>query len=70
LFARAEIVITDHEPALSVPTGALVVFAGLEKVLAVREGKAVEQNADQGREDRFHRVRLADCRVTGGVSQS
>lgn len=51
LFARTEIVITENDPAVSVPTSALVVFAGLEKVLTVREGKAQERNVVSGRRE-------------------
>jgi RND family efflux transporter MFP subunit len=51
LFARAEIVIAEREPAVCVPANALVVFAGLEKVLGVKDGKAVEKNVTTGRRD-------------------
>src|SRR5262249_24543980 len=43
LFARAQIVINEKEQALSVPTNSVIVFAGIEKVVSVREGKAVER---------------------------
>lgn len=51
LFARAEIIINESEPAVSVPVNALVVFAGLEKVLVVRDGKATEKNVVTGRRE-------------------
>lgn len=51
LFAQAEIVIAEREPAVCVPGEALVVFAGLEKVLGVKDGKAVEKNVVTGRRD-------------------
>jgi RND family efflux transporter MFP subunit len=49
LFARAEIVISDRDQALSVPPRALVTFAGLEKVVLVKAGKAVEKTVVTGR---------------------
>jgi len=51
LFARAEIIVNEREEVVSVPQGALVVFAGLEKVLVVRENKAFEKNVITGRRD-------------------
>ncbi len=51
LFARAEIVISEREQVIGVPGGALVVFAGLEKVLLVRDGKAVEKTVVSGRRE-------------------
>ena len=47
-FAKAEIVI-DEQPGLVVPQSALVVFAGVEKLLVVREGTAHEQRVRAGR---------------------
>ena len=49
LFARAEIVINEREAVIGVPENALVVFAGLEKVLMVKEDKAMERNIITGR---------------------
>lgn len=46
-FARAEIV-TREQPALVIPQAALVVFAGVEKVLTIDDGKAVEQRIRTG----------------------
>ncbi len=43
LFARAQIIVTERESALTVPTVALITFAGLEKVVVVQDGKAVEK---------------------------
>jgi RND family efflux transporter MFP subunit len=48
-FARAEIVVEEQQPTTAIPTDALVVFAGIEKVFIVREGKAVEKNVSTGR---------------------
>lgn len=49
LFARAQIIVNANEPALSVPTHAIVTFAGLEKVVAFQGGKAVEKTVTTGR---------------------
>jgi RND family efflux transporter MFP subunit len=48
-FARAEIVTDAAQPVLTVPTSALVVFAGVEKVLVVRGGKTAEVRVQTGR---------------------
>ncbi len=49
LFARAQIVVSAGEPALSVPAGSLITFAGLEKVVLVVDGKALEKTVVTGR---------------------
>ena len=49
LFVRAQVLVRENEPALCVPTNALIVFAGLEKVIAVEEGKARERTVNTGR---------------------
>lgn len=49
LFVRAQLVTRDNEPGLAIPAEALVVFAGIEKVLTVRDGKAVERIVATGR---------------------
>jgi RND family efflux transporter MFP subunit len=49
LFARAEIVISDRDQALSVPPRALLTFAGLEKIVLVKAGKALEKTVVTGR---------------------
>ena len=51
LFARTQIVVNEREEGVSVPASAVVVFAGLEKVIAIREGKAVERNVITGRRE-------------------
>jgi len=48
-FAQADIVVNTDEPALTVPLDALVTFAGVEKVLTIKEGKAVERPVSAGR---------------------
>jgi RND family efflux transporter MFP subunit len=48
-FANAEIVTAAAQPAVLVPATAVVVFAGIEKVLVVEEGKSVEKRVRTGR---------------------
>ena len=48
-FARAEIVTDDSKMAVTVPTNAIVTFAGIEKVIVVQNGKAVEKPVTTGR---------------------
>ena len=49
LFARGRIIVNEADRGLSVPRQALMTFAGLEKVVTVREGKAVECPVVTGR---------------------
>jgi RND family efflux transporter MFP subunit len=48
-FARAEIVTVAEEPSLVVPASALITFAGIQKVILVQDGKAVERRVILGR---------------------
>ncbi len=48
-FAGAEIVTAADRRAVLVPASAIVTFAGIEKVLTVEEGKAVEKRVRTGR---------------------
>ena len=48
-FARAEIVTDDAKMAVTVPNSALVTFAGIEKVIVVQNGKALEKPVTTGR---------------------
>lgn len=48
-FARAEIVTNDAKMAVTVPTNAIVTFAGIEKVITVQNGKALEKPITTGR---------------------
>jgi RND family efflux transporter MFP subunit len=48
-FARAEVVTEASQPVIRVPTAALVTFAGIEKLLVVRQGKIVEVRVQTGR---------------------
>ena len=48
-FAHAEIVTNDSKMAVTVPSNAIVTFAGIEKVLVVQNGKALEKQITTGR---------------------
>jgi RND family efflux transporter MFP subunit len=48
-FARAEIVTNDAKMAVTVPSNAIVTFAGIEKVIVVQDGKALEKPITTGR---------------------
>lgn len=50
-FANASIVSADTDRAVVVPTSALVTFAGVDKVLSVKDGKVVEKRVTIGRRD-------------------
>jgi multidrug efflux pump subunit AcrA (membrane-fusion protein) len=58
-FARVEITTEAVLPVVLVPTSSIVVFAGVEKVLLVREGRSVEQRVVTGRR-RGERVEVTD----------
>jgi RND family efflux transporter MFP subunit len=47
-FARARIVINLADPALVIPPEALLTFAGIEKVVTIQNGKAVERTVATG----------------------
>lgn len=49
LFSRAKIVTRENEEGIAVPEQALIVFAGIEKVVVVQEGKALEKIILTGR---------------------
>jgi RND family efflux transporter MFP subunit len=50
-FANAAIVSSNDDPAISVPSTALVTFAGVEKVLTVKDGKVLEKRVSVGRRE-------------------
>lgn len=50
-FAKAEIVVGADQSAVFVPASSIVVFAGIEKVLTVRDGRAVEKRVTTGRRE-------------------
>lgn len=49
LFAHAEIIVNAREEAVSVAANTLIVFAGIEKVVAIKDGNAVEKTVTTGR---------------------
>jgi RND family efflux transporter MFP subunit len=49
LFAQAEIVVSQNDPALCVPESAIISFVGIEKVFVVKDGKAFEKSITTGR---------------------
>jgi RND family efflux transporter MFP subunit len=48
-FVRAEIITNQSATAVTVPSNAIVTFAGIEKVIVVENGKAVEKPVTTGR---------------------
>ena len=48
-FAHAEIVTNDAKMAVTVPNNSIVTFAGIEKVIIVQNGKALEKPITTGR---------------------
>jgi RND family efflux transporter MFP subunit len=48
-FAHADIVTSDNSMAVTVPSKSIVVFAGIEKVIVVENGKAAERPVTTGR---------------------
>ena len=48
-FAKAEIVTNDSKMAVTVPSNSIVTFAGIEKVIVVQNGKALEKPITTGR---------------------
>ncbi|MFL6202610.1 MAG: efflux RND transporter periplasmic adaptor subunit [Thermoanaerobaculia bacterium] len=65
-FAKAEIVTVADEPAVLVPTSSVVSFAGIEKVLGVADGKAVEKRVKTGRRA-GDRVEILEGAAAGDV---
>lgn len=49
LFARARIIVDEHQQGLSVPANALMTFAGIEKVVVAPAGRALEKVVATGR---------------------
>lgn len=63
-FARADIVVAADQPTVFVPASAIVVFAGIEKVLTVQDGRAVERRVQTGRRE-SHRVEIVSGLAAG-----
>lgn len=47
-FVRAEIEVDEGRPIITVPTNSVVTFAGIEKIVIVQDGKAVEKQVTTG----------------------
>lgn len=65
-FAKAEIVTEAGEPAVLVPTSAVVSFAGIEKLLGVEDGHAVEKRVRTGRRA-GHQVEIVEGAAAGDI---
>lgn len=65
-FATAEIIITATDAALVVPADAVVTFAGVQKVLLVKDGRAREQRIRTGRRE-AERVEVVEGIAAGDV---
>jgi len=50
-FARASIVTQTAQSVVMVPASSIVTFAGIEKVISVKDGKSVERRVQTGRRD-------------------
>jgi RND family efflux transporter MFP subunit len=48
-FAKADIVVDTNSLTVAVPASAIISFAGIDKVITVQEGKAVEKPVTMGR---------------------
>jgi multidrug efflux pump subunit AcrA (membrane-fusion protein) len=48
-FARAEIIVDTGTPSLAVPVNSIVTFAGIEKIITIQDGKALEKPITTGR---------------------
>ncbi len=49
LFAQAQIIVNECEQGIAVPASAILTFAGLQKVVVVSKGNALEKNVVTGR---------------------
>ena len=65
-FATAEIIVSRQDRGLVVPRDTIVTFAGVQKVLTVKDGKAHEQRIRTGRRD-GERVEVVDGLSDGDV---
>ncbi len=53
-FVRGQIVVQERESVVTVPHRAIVTFAGIEKVVRVQDGKALETTVTTGRRENDH----------------
>jgi RND family efflux transporter MFP subunit len=66
-FAKAEVVTQADQKAVTVPASAIVVFAGVEKVIGVKDGKTVEVRVQTGRRQGDQVEIVSGLRVGDGV---
>jgi RND family efflux transporter MFP subunit len=65
-FATAEIIVDHADTALVVPSDAIVTFAGVQKVLRVKDGYAHEQRIRTGRRE-AERVEVVEGLAAGDL---
>jgi RND family efflux transporter MFP subunit len=65
-FATADIIINEADQALVIPADAVVTFAGIQKVLLVKDGRAREQRIRTGRRE-AERVEIVEGVAAGDV---
>ncbi|MFO1065029.1 MAG: efflux RND transporter periplasmic adaptor subunit [Pirellulales bacterium] len=65
-FAKARVIIRDADDAVTVPTAALVTFAGIHKVFTTKEDKAVEVRVKLGEQTQDW-VEIIDTSLTAGT---
>jgi RND family efflux transporter MFP subunit len=58
-FAKAEIVTSAEKPTVFVPAASVLSFAGVEKVMSVKDGKAIELHVTTGRRN-GDRIEIVD----------
>jgi multidrug efflux pump subunit AcrA (membrane-fusion protein) len=58
-YANASVITASRDKAVLIPTAALVTFAGVNKVLVVEQGRAVEKPVEVGRRE-GERVEILD----------
>jgi RND family efflux transporter MFP subunit len=63
LFVRANIIVTDRDRGLAVPSTAVIAFAGLEKVVLANDGKAEERTVTT------HRTGPGWTEITTGLKE-
>jgi len=63
-FAKADIVVGTDQPAVFVPASSIVVFAGIEKVLSVKDGRSIERRVTTGQKER-DRVEIVEGLASG-----
>ena len=65
-FATAEILVDAEQTAVLIPASAIVTFAGIEKVIGVKEGRAVERRIRTGRRT-VNRVEILEGLAPGDL---